>query len=324
MTIVREKNNDPGESPEGSILKVLAYFDIFQYPLLKSEIRQFMNQAVNEATMEASLQRLLAEKNISRINDFYSLKSDFLLAEKRMRGNFRAEKLLPKATRIGRFLYKFPYVRAIGISGSLSKQHADEKADIDFFVITKPNRLWIARTIMHVFKKFTFLTGRQHFYCMNYYVDEAALQVKDKNIFTAIEIKTLLPVCGRKMMNNFFAANDWTDEFLPACSFRHQQKAEPGRLWFKRVTEWLFNNKIGDWLDNYLMKITTRRWKKKEEKGRRNEKGQMMGLITGKHFARSNPESFQEKVLALYSKKLAGLKFQMPQWIDEISVSFEE
>ena len=35
-----------------------------------------------------------------------------------------------------------------------------------------------------------------------------------------------------------------------------------------------------------------------------------MDLITGKHFARSNPGAFQEKVLALYDQKLSGLKQQ--------------
>jgi hypothetical protein len=30
----------------------------------------------------------------------------------------------------------------------------------------------------------------------------------------------------------------------------------------------------------------------------------MMGLITGKHFARSNPGDFQEKVLEKYEKRV--------------------
>jgi len=186
MTIVPDKVYEAGNSIGGSILKVLAYFDIFQYPLTQNEIKQFLDQPVSETAMENAMQRLLDEKNIFRLRNFYSLQNDLLLAEKRIQGNLRAVKLLAKANKIGRFLFKFPFVNAVGISGSLSKQYADEKADIDFFVITKANRLWIARTIMHVFKKLTFLTGRQHFYCMNYYVDEAALHLRDKNIFTAV------------------------------------------------------------------------------------------------------------------------------------------
>jgi NAD-dependent DNA ligase len=322
MTIVPENINNTSNSIEGSILKTLAYFDIFQYPLLKVEIKQFLDQPVTESAIEKALQRLLNEKNIYKVNNFYSLQNNSFLAEKRIEGNIRAEKLLTKAIKNGRFLFRFPFVRAIGISGSLSKQYADEKADIDFFVITKTNRLWIARTIMHIFKKFTFLSGHQHFYCMNFYLDEAALALEDKNIFTAIEIKTLLPVCGKEVMNDFFKANEWTEEFLPTCNFRHQQKAEPKSSWIKNCLEWMLDNRIAGWLDNWLMEITTRRWKKKEQNGMRNNKGQTMCMVTGKHFAWMNPESFNEKVLSLYNEKLRSLKLKMPQWFEEASLSF--
>jgi hypothetical protein len=310
MTIAPENVNSSSENADESILKTLAYFDIFQYPLLPVEIREFSDQPLNESLLQKTLEQLLDEKKIFQFNNFYSLQNNFLLAEKRIKGNSRAEQLLPKAMKIGRFLFKFPFVSAIGISGSLSKHYADENADIDFFIITKINRLWIARTLMHIFKKFTFITGRQHFYCMNYYVDEAALQMEDKNIFTAIEVKTLLPACGKETLDNFFTANDWSDKFLPACDCRHLQNIESPEGWFKKFIEWVLNNKMGDRLNNYLMKITSRRWKMKEQIGKRNEKGQTMGLIIGEHFARSNPGSFQERLLLLYDEKLSCMKLK--------------
>ena len=321
-SLLAEKMTSIADRMEGSILKVLAYFAIFQYPLTKKEIKQFLDKQLSEDVLDRTLQRLVEEKNIFRLIDFYSLQDNLLLAEKRIAGNRRAEKLLQKATRIGRFLYQFPFVSAIGISGSLSKNYADERADIDFFIVTKANRLWIARTFMHIFKKITYCTGSQHLFCMNYYIDEANLLIEDENVFTALEIKTLLPVSGEKVMDDFFTANNWSTSLLPACSFRRQQKKDRGRSWFKQIAEWLFNNKMGDRLDNYLVKITTRRWKKKEEKGQLNQKGQPMGLITGKHFARSNPDSFQEKILSAYHTQLSVLQSNMPQWFDAISLSF--
>jgi len=161
---------------------------------------------------------------------------------------------------------------------------------------------------MHLYKKLTFLTGRQHFYCMNYYIDEKALLLKEKNIFTAIEIKTLLPVCGEQITKLFFGANTWACEYLPACNYRGQEKTDPRASLFKKMPEWMLNGKVGNRLENYFFQLTRSRWKRKAEKGKRNKKGQTMELITGKHFARSNPGSFQEKVLALYEQKLSGLK----------------
>ena len=179
-----------------SILKVVAYFDLFNYPVTLEEIRFFMDREAPAPALTPELDALVAEKRLFRLGAFYSLRNDPLLTERRLKGNRHADELLRIADRISRFLYQFPYVKGIGISGSLSKHYEDEDADIDYFIITSSNRLWIARTLMHLFKKWSFIRGRQHWYCMNYFVDEEALEIEEKNIFTATELITLLPACG--------------------------------------------------------------------------------------------------------------------------------
>ncbi len=292
---------------EQSILGALAYYDIFHYPLTIGEIQQFRDNRGETPRLDKALASLVEKKLIYRSGDFYSLQDNPLLAYRRKEGNQRAGQLLKKAVRAGRFLQNFPFVRAVGISGSLSKNYADVKADFDFFIITRTNRLWLARTIMHLFKKLTYLTGHQHYYCMNYYVDEDAFLLEEQNIFTAVELKTLLPVSGESYMQRFFAANPWADELLPFCPFRKTAEKEKNSSLFKRFTEWMLDNRLGNFLDNYLFRTTAARWKRKKERGERNDKGQPMGLITGKHFARSNPGAFQEKVLALYEQKCQAL-----------------
>lgn len=289
-----------------SILRTLAYYDIFHYPLTAGEIRQYADTVMTEAESLQDLQRIVEAGLIFYHHGFYSLQDNPLLAHRRKRGNQNAEQLLVKAQKIGRFLYHFPFVKAIGISGSLSKNYADDKADIDFFIITKAERLWIARSLMHLYKKFTFIFGKQHHYCMNYYIDEKAMALTDQNIFTAIEIKTLLPVTGEKTMQDFFRQNPWSDQFLPSCSFREQQQREPKGMWFKKIVECLLGNSFGEWLDNKLFRWTQNRWNRKVQKGKKNEKGQPMELNTSRHFARSNPGAFQEKVLAMYKKRVEG------------------
>jgi hypothetical protein len=298
------QNNATGKE---SVLRVLTYFDIFHYPLTSNEINKFMDHPADSRQVDQYLAELLNEGSVYLYQDLYSLQDNPLLAQRRLKGQQRAEGLLKKAMRIGRFLYQFPFVKAVAISGSLSKNFADESADIDFFIITKANRLWMARTFMHLFKKLTFLTGRQHYYCMNYYIDEEALLLEEKNIFTAIELKTLLPVCGENSTERFFKANQWADNWLPSCEYRVQPQKDPGRNLFKRMGEWIFNNRMGNALDKYLFKLTARRWKNKEEKGKKNQKGIMMGLITGRHFAKSNPDNFQAKVLRQYEQKTSEI-----------------
>lgn len=286
------------------ILKTLAYFDIFHYPLRKEEILQFNTHFSEEHITHQALHELVAEGSVFKLGDFYSLHNNPLLINRRLQGNQRAGELLTKALSIGKMLYKFPFVRGIGVSGSLSKNVAEENADIDFFIITRKNRLWIARTIMHIFKKFTYLVGRQHFFCMNYYLDEEALLLTDQNIFTAMEIKTLLPVSGNESFRRFFSMNQWANQWLPVCSFREQAAGDARNSWFKKIGEWLFNSRLGNRLDDYLLRITTKRWKKKEKSNDRTMKGTTFVLITDKHFAKSNAGGFQEKVLKLYREKL--------------------
>ena len=308
-------------SLEKDILKVLAYFDIFHYPISTREIVSFLISRPSEHEVITALRNLCAEKKIFKYEEFFVLRNDATLVYQRKEDNQRANQLLKTAYRISSFLFQFPYVRAIGISGSLSKNVADANADIDFFVITKSNRLWIARTLMHLFKKLTFLVGRQHWFCMNYYIDEQALQISDKNIYTAIEVITLVPVCGNGCLKNFFHANDWTEAYFPNYHFSTDSLQKARHSLLKRCTETVFNNSFGEWLDNYLMKVTTRRWVEKEVSGKLNIKGGRMGLRTGKHFSKPNPAFFQQKILMLYESKLKEIDRNLNPQISTYSFS---
>jgi hypothetical protein len=289
---------------KSSILKVLAYFDLFDYPLLVNEIHFMMDRQVDRNELLAGLDELDKAKCLFRFGEFYTLNNDSGSIENRLKGNERAKPLLAIAGRIAGFLFRFPFVRSIAVSGSLSKNYAEPNADIDLFIITKANRLWIARTILHLFKKFTYLTGHQHWYCMNYFIDEEALLIEEKNIFTATEVITLRPLYGKDTMEHFFRANEWVNMFFPNYEIGTMDCSEYSRKGakVKKIIEALFNNKLGNRLDNYFRKITAARWTRKEENHQLNMKGNRMGLRTDKHFSKPNPVYFQEKLLTRYRK----------------------
>jgi hypothetical protein len=144
---------------------------------------------------------------------------------------------------------------------------------------------------------------------MNYYIDESALCIEEKNIFTATELITLIPVRGRKVMADFFGANGWVRSYLPNYPEMYSDSSYPGtRFSLKRILESIFNNQAGEKLDNYLMRLTTKRWKTKEEENRLNIKGNRMGLKTGKHFSKPNPVFFQDRVISRYQDSLKDLE----------------
>ena len=294
---------------EESVLKVLLYFDMFNYPVTPAEVHMFIDQPLTKSELNSNLEKLLSEGYIFQLDEFISLQNNYSLAERRRKGNKLASLLIEKAKKISKKLYNFPYVRAIGVSGSVSKNFADQNADIDYFIITRANRLWIARTLLHLFKKLPFLKGKDKWYCMNYFVDEADLQIEEKNIYTATELITLMPMHGTVNMNIFFAANEWAFSYFPNFNFNDLVKDDRAISgWPKKITEFFFNNKIGSMLDNYFFQITTKRWLLKEKQGRLNTKGESMGLKTSKHCSKPNPGFFHDRFLDKYETRLIEVK----------------
>lgn len=290
-----------------NILSTLAYFDLFNYPLTVEEIFLYLPVKCEPVDFEYALRCLVIDRLVYHFNKFYTLKNDYFLVERRLKGNAKAAEMIGIAKKVSDLLIRFPYVKGIAISGSLSKNFADENSDIDLFIITAKNKLWIARTMMHCFKKLTFLVNRQHYFCMNYYIDEQELQIREKNVYTAIEIATLIPLHGDTVFEQFYIANAWTRDYLPNKCMRLSTAKSLKRSFTKRFTELLFNNRIGDAIDSLLMKITAKRWLKKLQMKKRNTRGIIMCLDTGKHYAKPDPRNFQDKLIVKYQNKVSQL-----------------
>jgi hypothetical protein len=185
------------------------------------------------------------------------------LLERRKTGSEKAVKDLKLARRIARFIYQCPFVSFVGISGSLSKGYADKRSDYDFFIITQTGRLWLSRTLLHLFKKLTFLLGQQHKFCMNYFIDESALLLEEQNVYIATELCSLIPVCGTETYRQFMQVNAWSRDFLP--NYRHQKLSDmDDRNGFaKRLFSALLNRLKPEPLNEWLMRFTDRRWRRK-------------------------------------------------------------
>jgi hypothetical protein len=288
------------------ILAALIYFDLFNYPLKKDEIFSFLSQCKDRSAYEAALNGLIEDCLIfSSDGNFYSIADNPALSGRRILGNEKASSLLKKADRAGLLISFFPFVKGVAVSGSLSKNFADDGADVDFFIITASDRLWIARSCLHMLKKLTFLFNRQDLFCMNYFIDESNLMIREKNIFTAIEIATLLPLRGKQVFERFFHENNWVKVYFPNSIFNYSRTREMKRNPVTSCIQWLFKGNSGDRLDSYLMNLTAKRWNAKTTEGKKNKKGLVMSMGVGKHFSKPDPEKFQKRLLNRYEKKLA-------------------
>lgn len=304
-----------------SILKVMAYFDTFNYPLTIEEISTYLDQPIQPDTLHKALQSLLDKELVWQLGQFYSLRSDPELELKRLNGNKLAVKQLKHAMRISLFLSWFPFIRGIGISGSLSKNLAYKGSDLDFFIITASNRLWIIRTFMLMLVRvFAWLGSRK--ICLNYFVDEQALEIEEKNIFTAIEVATLLPARGIHSLDSFFSSNHWVFEYLPNIRFKEMPKKEVYTGPLKRSFEWLLDNKLGNNLDNWLLKYFSQRWAKVLVLNKPLPNGFMRGAISiGKHFYKPTPHDFQKNILLKFQERMNKVKAQYVMVADKPATS---
>ena len=142
---------------------------------------------------------------------------------------------------------------------------------------------------------------------MNYYIDMDQLEISEKNIYTAIEVGTLIPLQGDVIFEKFYAANAWTRNFLPNKNMRVSSAKPAKPSIFKSAFEWILNIPFGNALDSLLMKVTSNRWLRKTLHKKMNSHGFILGLLTGKHYAKPDPKNFQGSLLSRYQSKVATL-----------------
>ncbi|NHM05877.1 nucleotidyltransferase domain-containing protein [Flavobacterium sp. CYK-4] len=290
-------------------LKTILYFSIFKYPLKKEEIHSYTNH-IDMAQTEAELQSLVADKILMQVDDFYVYGSDLDCVPRRLKGNVMAQKAIVIAQRKAALIAKFPFVEAVGISGSLSKGYYDKDSDIDFFVVTRPNKLWICRTFLILYKKIFLLNSRKYF-CVNYFISSAQLKISEQNRFTATEIKTLIPLQGDITFAKFYAENNWVNDYFQSFRPDLKQVARIKKPYFTAVLELLLNNFVGHGIDYIFRCLTLFRWHAKFDY--LADEDFRVALKSTKNVSKHHPSNFQKKVLLSLNAKLeeVRLKFNL-------------
>ena len=247
-----------------AVLNTLCYFQVFEYPLTKEEIWKYLSVKSSLYRLEEALTYLKQLKLIFQFESFYCLKNDTKLIYRRKQGNKIGKAKLKKAMFIARFLGLFPFVETVCISGSLSKDFALRHSDLDYFIITAPNRLWTARNFMHLFRKLSFTVNAQNLFCMNYYISMSQLEINPKNIYTAIELSSLKPAYVHKGWDEINKHNSsWLTRYLPNSEKASKPYTQRKKSIMTRFVEYIINALGGDKIEEYFYKTTMRRWAKK-------------------------------------------------------------
>lgn len=284
-----------------SFLRILLYFDVFNYPLNEKEIFSYCDHKITDFNLARKiLQQLATNKYLNFDKGYYYLGNDDFKIGRRVTGNNLAAKRIQDARFYSGIIAMFPFTRGVYISGSLSKNYMDKESDIDYFIITRQGRLWLNRTLLVLFKRI-FLHNSNKNFCINYVIDTDNLEIPERNIYAATETVLLLPMYNHKLFYDFLEANKWFREYYPNYALP-QLHPEPQIPLLKRAFEKLLDNSLGDRLENYFFKLSVRFWKKKHHN--MDETLFKRNLKSARGISRYHPQRQQFRILEAYHRKI--------------------
>jgi hypothetical protein len=264
---------------EKAVLKTLIYSDIFDYPLKAWEIHKWLiGKKASLREVENTLKRLEKKEKISSKGGYYFLPKRDSLVKKRRERQLSSTSLLRKLGLILRLLKWVPFIKLIGLSGSLSLENAKKGDDIDLFIIIQRGRLWACRLLLFLLVNFlgvgrrraekSLMVGGK--ICINILLEEPSLGQDDGNIYIAHEVLQMIPLFQRDhIYTSYLLENSWAFDYLPnwttGLSVGSQDKAKKLNLVKKsslnskklNVSWFDYFEKIAKWLQlRYMGKPT--------------------------------------------------------------------
>lgn len=119
---------------------------------------------------------------------------------------------------------KFPDILFIGISGSVAAEYPKENDDIDLFLITKKNCLWINRLKLRFYIYKNKIPHRKrgqkenkNEFCFNLWLDEDNLLIPEnrQNLKNAMDLILLKPILNKNFSyEKLIKINDWAKKYV--------------------------------------------------------------------------------------------------------------
>ncbi len=293
----RTKKDDKELSKhEKEVVKVLLYFEMFRYPLTVSEILGNFSFATDVELVSAALDDLCAQGYVENTGIYYHIPGGQEYVGRREKGEVLAKEFLKKAEKYSRFIANRPFVRGVMISGSLSKGYMERGGDIDYFIVTEPNRVWFVKAFLMLYKK-VFLFNSKKYFCINYIIDSRNLEIIDQNVFTAKEIRYLIPTYNEGIYQDFLNANRWTKEgYLPNFNLKRKVVdilSETSKS--KKRKEMFWSGRLGNMVDHMSLRLFQTYWRRKYRKKFNLDTGKQ--IKCEKHVSKIHPGNYQERVL---------------------------
>ncbi len=256
---------------ESAVLKTIRYFSFFKYPPNFEEIYTFLKKKSSKKRLASILERMVRNKVILRSENgnLYTLPQYSI--NQSQSSNLKTQNYNPKLKTINNLAIKqfnnwkkkyvishqklnnlrfclyiellswFPQIQLVGFSGTVAMMNADEKDDIDLFIITAKNRLFTARIITILLaqvmdirrKRLTYSRrpsriGYKDKVCLNLFFDESNLRVPrfKQTEYVAHEVLQMKPLINKNnTYEKFLHKKKWVYEIFPNATKIKIQKS---------------------------------------------------------------------------------------------------
>ncbi len=259
-----------------AILKTVAYFDLFSYPLTPWEIWKWLfQQRATFVQVQDALKNSAALRDaLSHQDGFFFLAGHEAHVHTRQSRYVLALRKYHIANRATRILSAIPFVRGVLVCNNLAYSNGTASSDIDVLLVIKAGRLWLSRffitMVMHLRR------WRRHHgkianrLCLSFYVADSdagvqfePLLLKPLDPYFAYWFRKLVPLyvaprTYEKILNN----NPWVHQYLPnalpvAWAAGRSVDAQTHQA-VQRFGEMLFTGELGNALNHLCRRFQLR------------------------------------------------------------------
>lgn len=208
-----------------AIFKVLAWFDLFDYPLTAYEIWQYLEIKIDLGGLLVFLNSENVKIHWQEKNGFYFLYGhEEIIATRLARYNY-ADRKFKIALRVSAWFRILPFVKMIAVANLVGSHNLREGSDIDLFIITSSQRIWLSRLFCAGLAKVLHLrpnrkTKRDKI-CLSFYVSEdnldlGNLRLDKDDFYFNYWLAGLAPIYDQAgTYNKFTQANVWLNQVFP-------------------------------------------------------------------------------------------------------------
>ena len=211
-----------------SIIRTLAFFDLFSQPLTVQEVYRFLYCPPSGVVLADVVRELEHASYVTKLDGVYALKNG--RATMRSRGEHQRQYIqkMKRAKRATSLISLVPFVRAVFVCNTVGFGVPTEQSDIDIVVITKDKTVFLTRFLVTMLLSITGFRrhGRQvkNKVCLSFYLTESSLSLQslaiERDIYLQYWIVLLIPIYDPQQIHaRMLVDNAWVNETLPfACT----------------------------------------------------------------------------------------------------------